>query len=508
MHIDDMRKRIHITLTFILFLAMFSVLTQYGYATTWLPLPDNRLTWDDHMDMSPSITQTRDGNILFVWDSYLPGAYPDIFCKVYKRLSLSPWSPTERLTTDPHNDQTPSVITTAEGTLWVVWASNRDGNFEIYYKNHSGSWSPDMRLTNHTSTDETPSVMQDKDGDIWVVWSSDREGNPEIFCRIYYGTEWSTTIKLTTNAADDWGPTIMHAADESIWLVWTRDDNLYYKRFLKNPLRLKQDDTHLTQDEYLNWNPSIMQAQDGTIWIAYESDKFGPDKNIFVKNRTIGGQWGEEKITHNNGADVTPSIIQDPNGPIWIAWSSNRLTGNYDIYYKTDSPPQRSHDLAIISVTHNPDTTVIPKGTYVAIEVTLRNQGLNLEKNFSVTAYANSTLIDSEEVPSLIAGQVMSISLWWNTSSTSSGIYTIKAEVNIVQGETSTYDNSLINGTVLVRKPGDADLNEVVDLDDFYLWRENWGKTADQCPPGIYPDFNNNGMVELWDFYVWWKNLA
>jgi hypothetical protein len=102
----------------------------------------------------------------------------------------------------------------------------------------------------------------------------------------------------------------------------------------------------------------------------------------------------------------------------------------------------------------------------------------------------------------------MSINLMWNTSNTTSGIYTIKAEVNIVQGETSTYDNSLINGTVLVRKPGDADLNEVVDLDDFYLWRENFGKTPDQCPPDVHPDFDDNEHVELDDFYVWRDNFG
>jgi len=55
---------------------------------------------------------------------------------------------------------------------------------------------------------------------------------------------------------------------------------------------------------------------------------------------------------------------------------------------------------------------------------------------------------------------------------------------------------------------GDADLNGLIDLTDFYVWRENFGKTPDQCPPSVYPDFDNNGLVELPDFFIWRENFG
>jgi len=55
---------------------------------------------------------------------------------------------------------------------------------------------------------------------------------------------------------------------------------------------------------------------------------------------------------------------------------------------------------------------------------------------------------------------------------------------------------------------GDADLNGLVEMADFYLWGENLGKTPDQCPPGVYPDFDSNGLVDMYDFYIWRENFG
>ena len=62
------------------------------------------------------------------------------------------WSPETRLTTYPKQDMSPSVMQARDGTIWVVWVSNRlgFGNDELYYKtssNYGTDWSPDTRLT-------------------------------------------------------------------------------------------------------------------------------------------------------------------------------------------------------------------------------------------------------------------------------------------------------------------------------------------------------------------------
>jgi len=71
-------------------------------------------------------------------------------------------------------------------------------------------------------------------------------------------------------------------------------------------------------------------------------------------------------------------------------------------------------------------------------------------------------------------------------------------------------DGTMFEGsdTIKVIFGGDADLNGLVELTDFYLWRKNFGKTPDQCPPDVYPDFDSNELVELDDFYIWMENFG
>jgi len=494
--------RTTIALVLTLLLTILNVLTPFIYAAEWSP--DTRLTWDKSLDWAPSIAQAKDGRIWIVWHSFEIGTDLDILYKVYNRSSTFPWSLTKKLTTDLGNDMTPSIIATADGKIWVVWSSNRDGNFEIYHKVYDGSsWSPDTRLTANAGVDEFPSIMQDKDGDIWVVWSSNRDGNFEIYHKIYNHTrkEWHPEGLLISNPAMDWDPSIMQAHDGKIWIAWTRENDLFYKVLLKNKTQVIPD-SRLTYNE-TSPHPSIMQAQDGKIWIALESYRLGMDLDIYCK--IFNGTWSEKRITYNDADDIMPAIMQTADGTIWIAWTSTRL-GNFDIYYKTDSPPQHLHDMAIVSVTHNPNVTQARPGLNISIEVVPQNQGLEPE-DFVVKCYTNSTLIGSLDVH-LYAGQLMPINFVWRTSGIATGVYTITAQVSIVQGETDTADNTFINGVVLIIIPGDADFSGLVDMEDFYIWRENFGKRSSQIPPGVYPDFDNNGLVEMPDFYIWRKNFG
>jgi hypothetical protein len=51
-------------------------------------------------------------------------------------------------------------------------------------------------------------------------------------------------------------------------------------------------------------------------------------------------------------------------------------------------------------------------------------------------------------------------------------------------------------------------LNGYVETADFFRWRENFGRTPDQCPPSVYPDFDDNGLVETDDFFIWRENFG
>lgn len=510
MHPNKGKKLVQTLLEVTLLLTVLNVLTPSVYATEWSSMPDTRLTWDKSRDWAPSMAQAQDGRIWVVWHSSRIGTYPDIMYKVYNGSSTFPWSPAKKLTTDSSvKDMTPSIITTADGNIWVVWSSDRDENFEIYYKIYNGSsWSSDTRLTEDASVDESPSIMQDKDGDIWVVWSSDRTGNFEIHYKVYDNQtkEWQPQSQLTSNPSPDADPSITQDQDEKIWIVWERNEDLYHTVFFKN-MTVWMPITPLTMDSHIHWHPSIMQAQNGAIWIAWATNMtFGTDDMDIYCRKIHNFSVSDERITYADADDQMPAIMQAADGTIWIAWTSNRIN-NIDIYYKTDSPPPHDHDIALVSVTHNPNTTYVNKGLNISIEVVPQNQGAESE-DFEVRCYANSTLIGNKTI-GLSAGQLMPIGFIWETSGVASGTYTITAEVSIL-GETDTdpADNSLADGTVLVAIKGDADGDGKVDASDLFSLSQAYGSGLGGVHWNPNCDFNGDSKVEVLDLFDLSKNYG
>ncbi|MCK4424910.1 exo-alpha-sialidase, partial [Candidatus Bathyarchaeota archaeon] len=95
------------------------------------------------------------------------------------------WSDYEmRLTTCSEFDGLPDIVQTSDGAIWVFWSRNEAENYNIFYTisfDEGTSWSPETRLTANSGANTGVSVLQALDGSIWVVWSSDRTGNYEIF---------------------------------------------------------------------------------------------------------------------------------------------------------------------------------------------------------------------------------------------------------------------------------------------------------------------------------------
>lgn len=480
----------------LLLIIAIMLITPHGYAFEWST--DTRLTTDDYVDWWPALTSTAEGEIWAAWRSNRLGD-DEIF---YKTFNGSEWTQDMRLTWENHTDNHPSIMQASDGKIWVVWESDRnEHDQDIYFKVFDGSeWTADEQLTTNPSDDAYPSIMQATNGDIWVVWASPRTGNSEIFYTIFNGTSWSNATQLTTDLdAQNWDPSILQAADGLIWVVFTKTsdgqhEDIYFKIF--DGLEWSPDwqlTFHTKYDSY----PSIAQTSDGAIWVVWQSDR-DVNENIYYMVRAINGSWSAEtKLTTHSSDDVGPSIAQALDQTIWIAWGSLRGTPpNFDLYYKINS-----HDVAVTEILV-PATRVL-RGETAPIEVVALNRGTESEI-FDVECYANTTLVQSKEV-SLISGQSQTLTFQWNTTGVAPGSYIISATAIPVSGEGRLDDNSLTDGTVEVRIPGDfCGSYQVepgvwrtlpipdgrVDIDDFGTaigqygtfypsWNPTWGPAAD-----------------------------
>ncbi|NVL92825.1 MAG: exo-alpha-sialidase [Desulfobacterales bacterium] len=471
---------------------------------------DTRLTTHGSDDWFPSITQTSDGKIWVVWQSPRTGN-ASLIHKTYNGTS---WSPETPLTNDTSQNGHPSIMQTSDERIWVVWTSSRTGNYDLFYKISSdggSSWSPEAPLTTDPNDDEYPSIVQAVDGNIWVVWTSNRTGNDDIFYKKGL-TETELTdaeaTPLTTDPNGDMYPSIVQAVDGNIWVVWTSDqtgnDDLFYKISFGGGSSWSPEaplTTHPDSDSH----PSVMQASDGNIWVAWESDR-NAQWDIYFKV-SDGLSWSPENyVTWHMANDVTPSIFQAENGTILLVWASDPES-NFDIYSKFVIP-----DMAIKKVTIS--STVVSPGESVDIHVYVQNAG-TVGATFQVTAYYNETSIGTQNKTSFPSGIPLPVTFTWDTTGFSYGYYNISATVSTSLGETNLTNNSFTGDIVTVTIPGDVNCDGWVDIYDAAFISSHWYPGPPIGPLGYDPnaDINNDGNVDIVDVTLlaanweksWWE---
>ena len=344
----------------------------------------------------------------------------------------------------------------SNGTIWVVWCSNRYVNYELFYKIYNGSdWSTETQLTDDPSSDKYPSIVQARDGTIWVVWSSYRTGDYELFYKTFNGSAWSSYPPLTDDPDSDMAPSIAQARDGAIWVVWQSDrsagaqDELYYKIY------------------------------NGSVWSS------------------------DTQLTSDSANDIASSIAQIDDRKIWIVWTADR-DEDFDIYYKKTSSEIINHDVAITNIT--PSASIVNPGETVSINVTVENQG-DKNETFDVNCYANTTTIESTTI-TLDNGTSTTLIFSWNTTDVDKGIYTIRAEASVVFDEIYTANNVYSDGTVTVTILGDMNGDGRVDIHDLALFDEAYGTVEGDSNYNPDADLNDDEVIDIYDLAECSKNYG
>jgi Tol biopolymer transport system component len=194
----------------------------------------------------------------------------------------------------------------------VAFASNRDGDDEIFVMNSDGSGQ--QQLTANAATDTRPDWSPDGKK---IVFESDRDGNTELYVMNADGTGQT---RLTTNTANDnqpvWSP-------DGTKIAFTSDrgaDGGGYELYVMNadgtnPVRLTYQ---AGTDSRPEWSP------DGGKLI-FASTFFGSWDIHRLSAVTGGDKW---RLTTHPGTETNPVV--DPFGTMY-AFQGN-ATGNNDLF--------------------------------------------------------------------------------------------------------------------------------------------------------------------------------
>ncbi|MEO8513390.1 MAG: exo-alpha-sialidase [Ignavibacteria bacterium] len=257
----------------------------------------------------------------------------------YKRSTDggSVWGADTRLTVNSASSWNTS-LTVSGSAIHVIWIDDRDGNWEIYYKNSTDdglTWNADTRVTNNSSSSEFPSVAV-SGNTISVVWTDNRDGNYEIYCKrsTDSGLNWSAETRLTNNSSFSLTPSVS-ATGSVVNLVWrdNRDGNyeIYYKRSADGGSTWSAD-TRLTNDLFDSGDPSVSAS--GSLVYVNWLDSRDENWKIFGKRSTDGGlSWGADTPLTASPADPAAPSVWVSGSAVHIAWQDYR-DGNYEIYYK------------------------------------------------------------------------------------------------------------------------------------------------------------------------------
>jgi Tol biopolymer transport system component len=223
--------------------------------------------------------------------------------------------PVVNLTRRSGRDIGPSL--SADG-WWIVFQSERDGNWEIYTMDFNGQHQTRQTYDSASDTDPVWSPVCVDDvmncGTGTVAFQSDRTGNWDIFLLDAGST--AAPFQVTTDEGSDTDP---YWAPTGSQLTFQSDRNGSWDIFVVNADGSQE--AQITDDENDERDP--IWSPDGSS-IAYTSNRNG-DWDLYsfdVVNRT------EAQLTSGEGDDLLASW--SPSGR-WIAFQSDR-NGNWDIY--------------------------------------------------------------------------------------------------------------------------------------------------------------------------------
>jgi len=187
----------------------------------------------------------------------------------------------------------------------LIFASDRDGDFEIFRMNPDGTGV--TQLTDNTFYDSEPDYYV---GGLKIVFTSDRSGNKDVW-QMVLNQQGYPVQQLTTDPASDFNPAW---AWDSGWWMWTSnrdgDQDIYQSAGgVAQPLTLFDDD----EDDAM-WLPPVLY---------FASDRNGT-WDVFRRHSFTG----ETALYDGPSKDVAPSPA--PDG-IWVAFATNK-DGNFEIY--------------------------------------------------------------------------------------------------------------------------------------------------------------------------------
>lgn len=265
-----------------------------------------------------------------------------------------------------------ALASTHNDILWVVWASQRDKNWDLFGRPYKdGQLGVEMRLTDAPGPDVWHTMTTDQRGRAWLVWQGSRNGQSDIFARCADADGWHDPLRVSTAPANDWNPSV--AADtkeDRVWVGWDTYETGNYGvrvRSVAGGPKPQLGEVLTPETSHLfGAHVSLACDRDGRVWAAWDESgpQWGKDAGYLYPNSPATrlyqsrrvrvkvldkGRWLEPAAAFDSilTADMKeynelPQLQPDSDGRMWLAfrhrvsrnpradgWAAN---GRWDVY--------------------------------------------------------------------------------------------------------------------------------------------------------------------------------
>jgi len=289
----------------------WAVYTRTGIGRGWSS--ERTLSAQSVDALHPAVAMDRQNRLWIAWEIARPGG----FAVQLISENGGGWSRPATILSSG-SDRRPSLAAAEKG-IWIGWDSTRSGNYDIWLANAiaSGQQPPrietPMQVTRHATIDDSPSLASSSDGTLWVAWNgmrghasdefrADRHSG-DAFVRVLRDRQW-----LTPPAA--WAGALPGQVSFGAVSKTPRDAVPPYWQW-------KQTQNY----------PVVALDGENRAWILWRTDATGAH-NFDLWGRVHDGErWSPELhlTTFSPGRDEWPSFARDAGGALHLVWEGQVL---------------------------------------------------------------------------------------------------------------------------------------------------------------------------------------
>jgi len=268
----------------------------------------------------------------------------------FSRWISGSWSTPTYLTQDTFPNAEPTIWCHPDAdTVWVAWASFRNGHWNLYSRYFNGTaWSQEIPIAVGTSNHRvprlyTPPSYSTPPNILCNIWRSDTYGNSDIMLSRYQGGAWIPPVRVTTGSQEDIEPApvrgvsarpqgvvnLLWASDSSgNFEIWgTNQDSMNTRELLTNHPGLDQEPSAVDFVP-LSFNQSLSRP-----WLTAWSSGRDGNRNVYASysffTEVVDTNHGDDRRPQT--ASVTIFYMGRWGARFWVVWQSNR-DGNWNLY--------------------------------------------------------------------------------------------------------------------------------------------------------------------------------